>query len=908
MKIYFGLELDDLVYPQAKQTEGGVHYFGPQGLLYMLESHLGLIGHPADNEYLRVEQYRQALRLHLELHEQAFFQPSFEADQFATATELLSRRDELLLSGWSFELVPAMPYRLKCLAQVEALFNSPESKQEEPLRLSMGFADRFVVVLEKLETRPHPISEIFINEPLDLLPKHFLRLFDQLEKTGAQKQLMQWDIENGNTDLAALQQRLTSAQKTKQKLKLKGDGSLMIVRSKRESDAAVFLAKLIANNPNYQPVGLIPDKSRMLDNALVQEGLPSMGIASASLARPTLQVLKLVPVFLWNPIDPFKIMEFVSLSVKPLQDDLANVIAVQMAQTPGLKSESWYIAINRFFDELQQRTQFDPALKVGQIRQQYQFWFERRRYDISKTVPKEEVVDIFNYLKVWAYEAFENAGSVNNSLLVLSEQAKRITELLEALPESQLTNLELERIVRTIYEPAPVQFMEAELGHIPYIHRPGGFVGPLDSLLWWNFTQSDYEHFFSRWFQQERTFLQQLEVSLTSPEDENALLNWHRKHPLLLTHRRLLLVVPQTVEGTAVHPHPLMGDLEATFSNPESITFNLDKETGKDFLARFFQLPKNMELDGRQLGRPKPFLNLKSLERLDPREQETFTSLQSLFYYPYQWVFRHKIKLKKSSILSVVKDVTLMGNLSHRFFEGLFSEEIQGWDKNRVENWIDNEADRLLSREGAVLQMYGREPERVGFIQRVKYAAWSLVKLVQENGWKVQQTEKSLEGRFLGVPVNGRADLVLEKNGELAVIDLKWRGASRRERIIRNEEDLQLVLYSKLLTDDHTWAHTAYFIMQDGKMIARNELAFKNITVVNSDADHVEVNERILDKMQQTYRWRMEQIKEGKIEIRCQQTEEELEETYGPALLDLLEMKSDDAPFDDYRTLINLIE
>lgn len=908
MIIYFGLELDDLVYPQAKTTEGGVHYFGPQGLLYMLESHLGLIGHPADNEYLRVEQYRQALRWHLEVNQEAFFGASFKADQFATAIELLSRRDELLLSGWSFIEKAGMPDRLQCLAQIEASFHNPSGNSETQLYLSMGFADRFVAVLKKLETRSHPISEIFINEPLELLPKHFQDLFNQLEKTGAQKNWIKWPENRGDSDLNAFQERIRSEEKSKQKLVLKGDGSLIIIRSKRESDAAVYLAKLIANNRDFEPIGLIPDKSRVLDNALVQEGLPSMGIASASLARPTLQVLKLVPVFLWNPIDPFKIMEFVSLSVKPLHDDLANVIANQMAQTPGLKSESWYIAINRFFEDFQQKAQFDPGLKIAEVRRQYQFWFDRRRYDISKTVPKEDVVDIFNYVKVWAFETFENAGSVNNSLLVLSEQAKRITELLEALPEAQLTHLELERIVRTIYEPAPVQFMEAESGHVPYIHRPGSLIGQVDSLLWWNFTQSDYEHFFSRWFNQERTFLEQLGLSLISPEDENALLNWHRKRPLLLTRQRLVFVVPETVEGSAVHPHPLMGNLEAAFSNPDDITFDLDKQTGKTFLATYLQLPQNIELSGRRLGKPKPFLHLKSLERLDPRDQETFSSLESLFYYPYQWVFRHKIKLKKSSILSVVKDVTLMGNLSHRFFEDLFREEIHDWDKAKVESWIDNEADRLLSREGAVLQMYGREPERVSFIQRVKYSAWSLVKLIQENGWKVLQTEKSLEGRFLGVPVNGRADLVLEKNGELAVIDLKWRGASRRERIIRNEEDLQLVLYSKLLTDDHTWAHTAYFIMQDGKLIARNELAFKNVTVVSADADHIEVNERILDKMQQTYRWRMQQVKEGKIEIRCQQTEGELEEIYGPALLDLLEMKSDDAPFDDYRTLINLIE
>ena len=86
----------------------------------------------------------------------------------------------------------------------------------------------------------------------------------------------------------------------------------------------------------------------------------------------------------------------------------------------------------------------------------------------------------------------------------------------------------------------------------------------------------------------------------------------------------------------------------------------------------------------------------------------------------------------------------------------------------------------------------------MSFIKKVKYAAWCLVNLIQKNGWRVVATEKDLEGKFLGIPVNGRADLVLEKDGEWAVIDLKWRGARRREETIKNEEDLQLVLYSQI--------------------------------------------------------------------------------------------------------------
>jgi len=930
LTIYFGLALDDISYPLPTHTTGGIDYFGPQKLILVLESHLGIIGHPSENEYLRIEQYRQALGKHLEDHPASFFKNSFEADQFATAAKLLAMRDELLLAGCNLanlQGVPDLeeaakidaahflnlphpaPNRLACLAEIEKLFENPDRK------LAFGFADRFIAVLQHLDSRQQPIQEIYLAEPFELLPSHFQKLLQKLESLGAKLHQLQTNLPEGETDLATFQKTLQNGQDlpdsenlANRKRRLRGDGSLLVIRGKRDADLAGYLAQVFRHNEPFKPVCLIPNKNRALDNATVQEGLPSMGIPSASLARPTLQVLKLITVFLWNPVDPFKIMEFVSLAIKPLETELANRIATLMAQIPGLNSDRWFAIIASYFEELESRARYDRNLKPDEIRFQYRFWFERRRYDIARTVPKENVMEIFNYLHRWARIQFDEKDNKNNSLLVLSEQAKRIRDLLDALPETQLTNLELERIVRTIYEPAPMNFTEQELGFLPHVHQTNAFLDNVDNLLWWNFTLAEPVHFFSRWYKTERDYLESQGIRLQNPTDENELLIWQRRQPVLRTKKQLILAIPQMVDGSEVHQHPLFGNLEATFSNLDDIIFDIDTEKGKAAFAQYFELPNRIQMPHKQLGKPRPFLNVRAAERLSAREEETFSSLESLFYYPYQWVFRHKIKLSKSSILSVVQNTTLMGNLAHGFFERLFREDIRSLNKSQIEQWIEKESRDLLSREGSVFLLYGREPERVAFIKKVKYAAWCLVNLIQKNGWNVVETEKALEGKFLGIPMNGRADLVLEKDGELAVIDLKWRGARRREETIKNEQDLQLVLYSKLLTDDHTWAHTAYFIIENGKLIARNNQAFKDIHAISPDSDHVQVHERILGRMQATYDWRIQQLQAGKVEVRCQQTQLDLEEAYQSQLLDLLEMRGEDAPFDDYRTLINLIE
>ena len=888
-----------------ESSTGGIQYLGPQGILYFLESHLGLLGHPSNDEYLRIEQYRQAIQQQLLSSEVRFYQPSFEADQFATATNLLERRDELLLAGWDFQLEKGMPERLRCLAELEQLIRD----KEEELSLSAGYAGRFSAVLVALHRRQLPVDTIFINEELPLLPIHLQRLFRLLADKGVNIQPLPSPLPEGDSDLAHFQSALLSNSSDGTKRPLKADGSLLLLRGKRDSSLAAYLAQLLRQNPAFHPTCLIPGQDNTLGQALIQEGLPSLGQLSASLARPTLQVLKLVTVFLWEPVDPYKIMEFVSLSIKPLEAELARRIAAQMAQTPGIDSDGWRVTIARYFDEARTRAAHDPGIDLEKINFQYNFWFRRQRYDISQLVPKEDVLEIFTYLTQWAFECFEEEGSKNHSLLVLSEQAKRIRELLEALPEDQLSQLELERIVRTIYEPAPVQFQGRECHSLHYVQQPGAIIGEAPQLLWWSFTQHEPVHFFSRWYQPEINFLESLRIRLEGPQQENARLIWQRKRPILHCRNRLLLVLPEMANGQEIQPHPLFGDLQATFDDLGAIILDIDKEAESPLFNQLFSLPHYHQLRHKALGKPQPFLRVRSGAGLEQREVETFSSLNDLFYYPYQWVFKHKIRLRKSAILSIVKEHTLMGNLAHRYFEKLLQEDIGNWDKQQVDHFIDRETPSLLRREGAVMLLYGKEPERASFVQRVKYAAWSLVKHIRENNWKVLETEKSLEGQFQGVALNGRADLVLARGEERAVIDLKWRGARFREQSIRNEEDLQLVLYAHLLGENQQWAHTAYFIMEKGLLLARNNGAFQDINAVAPNEGLSETNQRILQRMEATYQWRLEQIRNGKVEIRCEQTQQSLEEAYQKQpLMDMLEMKSQNAPFDDYRTLINLIE
>ncbi len=918
--LYFGLHLDETAYPKATdtgaKTDSGTYYCGPMTLLQLLEKQLGTVDYPSNNNYLRVEQYRQSLQKHIALHSDAFYAKSFEADSLATAGALLSRRDELLLAGWDFEtgnagelpLGAGLPNRLKTLAEIKAL------RIQEGDKLALGFADRFVRILEAMQQQGANFDTIYLNEPFDLLPVHFQRLFSIFKEKNIETKQCSPEGEpvvfNDKNDLNLFKNILMQKEKP-EKQTLQIDGSLLVLKSSRETDAAAWLAKFFSHNPQYKPLCVIPEKNRALDNALIQEGLPSMGILSASSARPILQILKLVTAFLWRPVDPYKIMEFVSLAVKPLDDKLAMIIADVVSQTPGLRSDKWFARVQTYFEELEEAAKTDERIDVDAVQREYEFWFERRRFDVDKTVPRDEAIKVFDYVARWATRKYEDGGSSQSSLLVLSEQAKRIRELLMSLPDgdTQLTNLRLERIVRTIYQPSPVCFREAEVGHLPYVDKPAALIADTPDVLWWNFADIERDVSFSRWYKNEIEWLQSIDIHLDTVEKENKCMLWQRRRPILHSTGRLWLVMPETVDGKPMQPHPLFGDLKAAFTDIEKITYDIDDEGTLAALESFI-LPKKIALTMREPAHTKPYLNFEQIERLERRETESYSSLDSLFYYPYQWVFKHKIKLHKSSILSVVRENTLKGTLAHRVFEKMFEDDVLAWKKTDVDAWIDEHIQRFLEQEGAVLLMYGREPERVSFENTMKFAAWRLVSMIQSNGWTSYKVEQELRGRFMNIPVVGIADLVLQKpSGETAIVDLKWRGAARRENLIRNEEDLQLVMYSRLLTEDDSWAHTAYFIIEDGKMIARNNLAFEEAIPVVPDANHIEIYERIWSKMRNTYTWRMKQLKEGKVEIRTEQNRHEFteEELRVSELREMLEMKDSDAPFDDYQVLIQPI-
>lgn len=900
INLHFGLAFDDKTHQESEET----WVLGPKKCFALFQDWLGLVGEDDDNEFLRVENYRQYLKNYLEKNQDAFFKVSFEADPISTASVLLQRRDELKLSGFDFKNNEFLPERLKVWSEIEALLIENEG-------LLRGMADVFEEMLNIIPYIKLPITSIILYERFNDLPYHWQRLFNLIVKINPDVIIQENSIENNFTtadtsDLSIFKNKLHANIAAKVNAKL--DGSLIIVKAKREYELLEWLAKIKLQNSDYQPVCLIPETNRALDAAFVMEGLPAIGIASSSSARPVLQLLKLVTAFLWRPIDPHRILEFLSLPQKPIDDRLAIVIAQVMAEKPGLYSQLWGARLNEFWLSLEKKVNEGKNIDIQAIKKQYEFWFDRRRYDISQRVPKNEVVTIFNYLSEWAIDAYSLKKTP--SLLVLAAQAEKISEFLLELKERDLSYLELERIIRTIYKPSPVVLEEKQIESLNHIHKEGAIASTIPQLVWLNFIDRGNSLSLNFWRKDEIQYLEEKQIFLESKSKENRVALTHLQRPILACDNQLLLLIPSTINGKETVEHPLLGYLHATFNNVHSLIFDLNEANlSESKLNQFFTNPNKKVIEQVEFKKPEIFIEIDNLDKIQTvRDYESLTSLEDLLYYPYKWAFRYKAKLSNSAILSIAKDNRLMGNLAHRAFELMLRENFTNWSQQTVNQWINDTMPDVMFKEGATLLMYGKEQEREMFLNKLKYAAWSLISMINQNGWTVTATEQSIEGDFKGTPIKAKADLIIERGtNEYAIVDLKWSGISSRRNMLNNLEDLQLVMYAELLMQNQL-PHTAYFIIDKGKMLSRNNLAFKEAEIANkSNSVADELHEMILNRMKATFEWRQKQLREGKIEVRTASTVLDLERFYEQSdinLMNMLEMKHEDARFDSFGVLV----
>ncbi len=871
MLITFGLLLDG-EHGWRAANRLGMPVIGPLGLLNLLETQLGLLR--ADCAHaLRVTQYRECLK-RLDTPER-FYHASFGIDPIGTSASILSWRDAWHLHGWNGESPPEAAVRIADMAAVEAA-------ARELLFPSIG--ERLARVAEFLARQQSSIESIQLIDPLDAFPKRWREVLAKLPVRSVRTYGPSADP---STVLGRLQLALKAARggkKTDGKIAWSDDGSFRVVRAETGLVAARWVAHDLA--APQQMVAIVAEQSRsLLDATLDAADVARQGFQDESPLVPALQVLPLALATVWEPLDVYALLQFLSHPVGPVPVYARRRLAEVVAQFPGIGGPRWREAV----EEIALR---HPE-RAADLRQALEFWVEHTRYGPEQGAPISALLErtgaIRDYFGARLADQDANRRAAAATGLTQAAAVTAALERLAAQGESSIFPAELEALVTQCTAPGAPNFaMHAQVGSVPSVSDPGALVEPFDRVVWWQMGAPAVPGHYP-WSASEMASLARAGVEL--PPLEKLLKRrgeeWLR--PVLNARRQLVLVLPPHGEEM----HPLWQEIQWFLDGvrPEPLESLLTGRAGNDLPAI-----AHAALPGR-----RRWWRLPPQAKIPPRARESYSSLSAFLNAPHQWVLKYAARLNPSNLLAVADANLLYGNLAHRLIDRLFrTSGAPALHGDALKAWFSREFETVVAEEGAVLLMPGRRGDYERLRSAMERAIAEFQRQFAAAAVDSVEPERALTGTFTGGELEGVADLVVRnRSGRRAIVDMKWSGGNYHQERLAKNRHLQLAMYGELLRQETgAWPQVSYFILEASRLIAPDTGFFPEVRVVQSGGPGSTAV--LWDRFVAAWIWRRSQIDAGLIEVAFPGTEPTAESLAPADALEPEELRED---YDDYRWL-----
>ena len=832
--IKFGLHLDGQRAFSPANTLGQV-VTGPLGLLGILETQLGLLAqHPSQAE--RIVQYRDCLSQ--ADSDTRFYHQTFGADALGTASALLAWRDAWYLHGWDGDVSAHLPLRIRDIAEVEASARSS---------VGPSIGQRLAAVLLELAKRKTAIHVIHVVDPIDVFPKRWQDVLAHLPIVLAVEA-----VPAGTGFLGSLQRNLSLAasSNTFDKLAWIDDESVMVVQAETRFLAGAWISSQIEEESSSLLVATA-DAAR-LDEMLVSSNRPRQGLRESSAFRPTLQVLPLALEILWEPLNFFGLIQFLTHPVCPVPHYARRKLAEKVADKPGVRGGAWdsvLTDIDKHYGE-----EAAPA-----IREKIRFWIEHPRFSQDGGVPVavilervQALVDFFRARladtdpsrKIAFNAGYSQCDGCAESLRSLMAQG------VETIRPRQLQTL----VTQATSNGTENSQLVAEVGAGLAVSHPGAAIEAVDTVLWWQLSMPTMPSAYP-WSAAEIRALGEVGVVLPPMAEilRYTSLDWLR--PILAVRKKLILVLPP--HGEEIHPVWQM--VEAVVKDPP--IFQLEQ-----FLTQ--PSPITGKVAFKPLPAPTRWWQLPADLTVPMRAQESFSSLELLLFNPYHWLLKYPARLRPSRVVSLSGDFRMLGNLAHGLVEALYSRtDALTMNDAEFDAWFATTFAQQVSEEGAVFLMAGQGSELEGFRFRLFKSVKSLRQQMAKAGATTVVAEMKLAGQFVGGELSGYADLVLKNvRGEHAIVDMKWSGAKKFPEKLKENRHLQLAIYAELLRQTTgTWPSVAYYILDRGRFFSPDTRAFPDAEAIPSKSG--ENTAQLWLRFVESWKWRKAQFDSGRIEV-----------------------------------------
>ncbi len=626
--------------------------------------------------------------------------------------------------------------------------------------------------------------------------------------------------------------RLRSFLQTNKPAKFTGDGTIVILESDDEVQAADYLSSLLATmTGGAEDTVLIRGSSTsFLDQLLTRLNLPALGGADKSPHRGYMQTLPLAFEILWKPFDPQKMIEFLMLPKGPVGRKIASFFIRALQAQPGIGSGAWeraWLESEAQFEKWAKRDlerariqetavsddfiAADQAAVKTRVMEQLatlRGWLEPvQLFEAHEGIPVSVVLDVCERIR---RHANIRANTLVDSMTDIQLQVFLITAMYAETLAATVTASQSETITRSQL----LRMIESSMGDgyapdSPHasvwtpVDHPGQIIDSADTVIWWGFVNFENHGFSNPWSNEEIEFLASHGVLLDSPQSSvlREASSWSR--PLDASAKRLMLVKPRTVAGRTAAAHPFFHEIAAAIeATPHSIRAKFIKQAHQVYSQIENEvLGKLIVSQAVELKVPP---NPRHIWRIKPRKliarTESATSLERLLGCPMSWMFKYQANLKFGSLLSITGGEQLSGILAHAVLGGIFSD--QNWPTlEHVEQRSYQLFDELCPKIAAPLLLPGSSLDRQRLKKAIGEAAVSLLALIRQAGFSSVVSESAKDATIDDLPLTGRIDLVLKHpDNHDYVIDLKWtRRSSYRRRELSEGRAIQLALYTSML-------------------------------------------------------------------------------------------------------------
>lgn len=845
---------------------------GPLGFLNLLETRLGLLRADCPQAQ-RVTQYRECL-------ERAdvpgrFYHASFGIDPIGTAAALLSWRDLWYLLGWDGKLPSGAGPRITDLAEVES---------SARMLLFPSVGERLIAVADSLSERRCRIESVELVDPIEAFPKRWQEVLEKLPVRAVRPYGPSADA---TTILGKLQIALVSSRQGKPpggKIAWSDDGSLRVVRAETGLVAARWVAHTFASRQDE--VAIVAEQNRsLLDATFDAVDIARQGLQDPSPFVPALQVLPLAFATVWEPLDVYALLEFLSHPIGPVPGYARRRLAETVAVNPGIGGPRWLDTISEIERRLPER--------AADTRKAIAFWVEHPRYSPAQGAPLTALIERSRGICDYFAARLADQDPVRRAAAATGyAQASAVTAALEAFAAQGQGSLCREPLRALVSQctagGARNAAMHAQVGCVPSACEPGALIEPFDRVIWWQMGAPALPGHYP-WSRSEIAALANAGVDL--PPLARLLQQrseaWLR--PVLAARKQLVLVLPPPGEEV----HPLWQEIDWCVEGvrPEPLEDLLTRRAGTN-------LP---EVAHAPLPERRRWWQLPTEANIPLRPSESYSSLNAFLNAPYQWVLKYAARLNPSNLLTVADGNLLFGSLAHRLIDRFFRDQgTHSLNGDALTAWFSHAFDSVVAEEGAVLLMPGRRADYERLRGALGRALSELQRQFASAGVDQVDPERSLVGTFPGGGLEGQADLVVRNAaGQRAIVDMKWARATHYQDSLARNRHLQLSIYAEMLRQEMgAWPQVSYFILDSSRLLAPDSSFFPGARSMQSNASGSTA--LLWGQFVAAWKWRRGQLDAGLIEVAIDGIEP-TDDSVAPS--DALEPEALPDAYSDYRWL-----